>query len=196
MEGMQDEMGEGGQTASDVIQKFEEELEINDFPQPVRWKITSRVSFKFNFMLNTTLIFLTFYRKLWLRLANFPRQVSLFVARTVQPVRRLLKANANFTWPSKAQAKWPFLKPERKSFAFSRKKCFGWPARLATKYQERDAIKSKETFVSLPVAVIASLYPTHHFLIVETNRARVRSIGWKYMFYIIICNPISISIYS
>jgi ATP-dependent RNA helicase DDX46/PRP5 len=45
MEGMQDEMGEGGQTASDVIQKFEEELEINDFPQPVRWKITSRVSF-------------------------------------------------------------------------------------------------------------------------------------------------------
>jgi len=50
MEGMQDEMGEGGQTASDVIQKFEEELEINDFPQPVRWKITSRVSF-FNFIL-------------------------------------------------------------------------------------------------------------------------------------------------
>jgi len=41
---MQDEMGEGGQTASDVIQKFEEELEINDFPQPVRWKITSRAA--------------------------------------------------------------------------------------------------------------------------------------------------------
>ena len=37
---------EGGENASgsDVIQKYEEELEINDFPQPVRWKITSRVN--------------------------------------------------------------------------------------------------------------------------------------------------------
>ena len=43
VEGMADEGGEGIAGASDVIQKFEEELEINDFPQPVRWKITSRV---------------------------------------------------------------------------------------------------------------------------------------------------------
>jgi len=42
VEGMADEGGEGIAGASDVIQKFEEELEINDFPQPVRWKITSR----------------------------------------------------------------------------------------------------------------------------------------------------------
>lgn len=44
MEGMMDENGETVTGASDVIQKYEEELEINDFPQPVRWKITSRVS--------------------------------------------------------------------------------------------------------------------------------------------------------
>lgn len=44
VEGMADEAGEGIAGASDVIQKFEEELEINDFPQPVRWKITSRVN--------------------------------------------------------------------------------------------------------------------------------------------------------
>ena len=42
IEGMMDEGGENISGASDVIQKFEEELEINDFPQPVRWKITSR----------------------------------------------------------------------------------------------------------------------------------------------------------
>lgn len=43
MEGMSEEGTEGASSASDVIQKYEEELEINDFPQPVRWKITSRV---------------------------------------------------------------------------------------------------------------------------------------------------------
>jgi len=42
VEGAADEGGDGVAGASDVIQKFEEELEINDFPQPVRWKITSR----------------------------------------------------------------------------------------------------------------------------------------------------------
>ena len=44
MEGSTEDGGENAPAASDVIQKFEEELEINDFPQPVRWKITSRVS--------------------------------------------------------------------------------------------------------------------------------------------------------
>ncbi|XP_046639989.1 probable ATP-dependent RNA helicase DDX46 [Daphnia pulicaria] len=42
MEGSVEEGGENTPSSSDVIQKFEEELEINDFPQPVRWKITSR----------------------------------------------------------------------------------------------------------------------------------------------------------
>lgn len=40
-DGMQDE--ETTAQPSDFIQKYEVELEINDFPQPVRWKITSRV---------------------------------------------------------------------------------------------------------------------------------------------------------
>ncbi len=48
MEGSTEDGGENAPTASDVIQKFEEELEINDFPQPVRWKITSRVSIRIN----------------------------------------------------------------------------------------------------------------------------------------------------
>jgi len=43
MEGATEEGGENA-SGSDVIQKYEEELEINDFPQPVRWKITSRVN--------------------------------------------------------------------------------------------------------------------------------------------------------
>ncbi|XP_045034713.1 probable ATP-dependent RNA helicase DDX46 [Daphnia magna] len=42
IEGSLEDGGENTPAASDVIQKFEEELEINDFPQPVRWKITSR----------------------------------------------------------------------------------------------------------------------------------------------------------
>ena len=42
IEGTTEEGGENV-SGSDVIQKYEEELEINDFPQPVRWKITSRV---------------------------------------------------------------------------------------------------------------------------------------------------------
>ena len=44
MEGTAEEGSETTPSTSDVIQKYEEELEINDFPQPVRWKITSRVS--------------------------------------------------------------------------------------------------------------------------------------------------------
>lgn len=38
---------EGGDTteeAADECHYYEEELEINDFPQPVRWKVCSRVS--------------------------------------------------------------------------------------------------------------------------------------------------------
>lgn len=50
MEGSVEEGGENTPSSSDVIQKFEEELEINDFPQPVRWKITSRVSLRIRLM--------------------------------------------------------------------------------------------------------------------------------------------------
>lgn len=44
IEGSVEEGTENPTSSSDVIQKYEEELEINDFPQPVRWKITSRVN--------------------------------------------------------------------------------------------------------------------------------------------------------
>lgn len=49
MEGSVEDGGENTPSTSDVVQKFEEELEINDFPQPVRWKITSRVSLRIQF---------------------------------------------------------------------------------------------------------------------------------------------------
>ena len=55
IEGTAEESGENG-SGSDVIQKYEEELEINDFPQPVRWKITSRVN---NIITYTAILFQT-----------------------------------------------------------------------------------------------------------------------------------------
>lgn len=35
--------------AENVFKKYEEELEINDFPQQARWKVTSKVQFNFTF---------------------------------------------------------------------------------------------------------------------------------------------------
>ena len=32
-----------GPTKKEVFRKYEEELEINDFPQTARWKVTSKV---------------------------------------------------------------------------------------------------------------------------------------------------------
>ncbi len=57
MEGSAEESGENAPGANDVIQKYEEELEINDFPQPVRWKITSRVKFVHTLKINGLTLF-------------------------------------------------------------------------------------------------------------------------------------------
>ena len=38
-----DEESSGSLGQGETFQKFEEELEINDFPQQVRWKVTSKV---------------------------------------------------------------------------------------------------------------------------------------------------------
>ena len=66
VEGMADETGEGIAGGSDVIQKFEEELEINDFPQPVRWKITSRVCRQTHLLyINSPILFLIIVIKLY-----------------------------------------------------------------------------------------------------------------------------------
>lgn len=69
IEGSLEDGGENTPAASDVIQKFEEELEINDFPQPVRWKITSRVSILKTFIKPDLVLFQRhyFFRRLWRR---------------------------------------------------------------------------------------------------------------------------------
>jgi len=70
MEGSLEDGGENAPSSSDVIQKFEEELEINDFPQPVRWKITSRVSLRIPLMKMIVALFISsciFFRRLWPR---------------------------------------------------------------------------------------------------------------------------------
>lgn len=36
-----------GAGAESTFKKYEEELEINDFPQQARWKVTSKVGFLF-----------------------------------------------------------------------------------------------------------------------------------------------------
>lgn len=35
----------------DTFKRYEEELEINDFPQTARWKVTSKVGFFLKFMI-------------------------------------------------------------------------------------------------------------------------------------------------
>lgn len=39
-----DEEGKDEEQAMETFRKYEEELEINDFPQQARWKVTSKVS--------------------------------------------------------------------------------------------------------------------------------------------------------
>lgn len=41
-----DEEGKDEEQAMETFRKYEEELEINDFPQQARWKVTSKVKFK------------------------------------------------------------------------------------------------------------------------------------------------------
>ena len=41
-----DEEGKDEEQAMETFRKYEEELEINDFPQQARWKVTSKVRFK------------------------------------------------------------------------------------------------------------------------------------------------------
>ena len=145
MEGSAEEGGENAPSASDVIQKFEEELEINDFPQPVRWKITSRVSlYIFLFAIKQVLIICS-CRKRWLRSVNLLRRVYLFAARTVRPERRLLTKKGSCIWLLKALVKWQFLKPARKSSEFSKKKCSDWLVLLLIKVQNPADTKFEST---------------------------------------------------
>lgn len=99
IEGSAEDSGENAATASDVIQKFEEELEINDFPQPVRWKITSRVSSKTHktryLSLRKIVNDFTFSRRLWLRLANFLKQVFLFEEHIVLLAKKWARTKGN-----------------------------------------------------------------------------------------------------
>ena len=39
----QEEEKESAQAPTEMLKRYEEELEINDFPQTARWKVTSRV---------------------------------------------------------------------------------------------------------------------------------------------------------
>lgn len=41
-----DEEGKDEEQAMETFRKYEEELEINDFPQQARWKVTSKVKFE------------------------------------------------------------------------------------------------------------------------------------------------------
>lgn len=45
-----DEEGKDEEQAVETFRKYEEELEINDFPQQARWKVTSKVRFKVKFL--------------------------------------------------------------------------------------------------------------------------------------------------
>ena len=38
---------EGASPSGETFRRYEEELDINDFPQTARWKVTSRVSRNF-----------------------------------------------------------------------------------------------------------------------------------------------------
>merc|ERR1712071_593190 len=98
VEGMADEGGEGIAGASDVIQKFEEELKSTTFLSLSVGKLhQGRLSHK---------------------LASFRRLVYLYVEHTVQLAKRLPMMNENFIWLLKVQVKWPFRKPGRRSFEF------------------------------------------------------------------------------
>lgn len=59
-----DEEGKDEEQAVETFRKYEEELEINDFPQQARWKVTSKVRFK------VKIFYITFKINLKFRICN------------------------------------------------------------------------------------------------------------------------------
>lgn len=81
-----------------VFRKYEEELEINDFPQQARWKVTSKVGtethLRTNFFFNISIV----RRKHSLKSLNILKLVLRCVEPTFRLARRHLKENANCIW--------------------------------------------------------------------------------------------------
>lgn len=105
----------------ETFRKYEEELEINDFPQQARWRVTSKVQFTFvckmknkvcswsafDLFINKTIFVFNFlFRKLWLRLVSTQKLASLFVEHFSLKEKHHLKMSVNSSLPLRAPMKW------------------------------------------------------------------------------------------
>lgn len=104
----------------ETFHKYEEELEINDFPQQARWRVTSKVRFIFTYSITLCEviimnIFFFVYRKLWLKSPNIQKPVLQSEVRTIRLVKIRPKANVNCTWLSKVSTNSPYRRLKSRS---------------------------------------------------------------------------------
>lgn len=97
-----------------VFRKYEEELEINDFPQQARWKVTSKVNTFILFFLNVLQMFNLFFRKPLRKFPSTRKPVSLYVARMFLQAKLHQKESVNFIWLSRAVRSLPSRRPSEK----------------------------------------------------------------------------------
>ena len=88
-----------------IFQKFEEELEINDFPQQARWKVTSKEA----------LAQISEYSEAGITVrgrdsftCRIPAVTSVSFQAHIMPLAREYQmVKGNCTWPSRARRSWP-----------------------------------------------------------------------------------------
>ena len=100
---------------TETTRVYEEELEINGFPQQARWRITSKVNTLYNSYFVDLLKQCWRFRILLVTFASMLKWESLCVAHSFPMDKSLLRVNVSCTWLSRAWTRRVFRLPNMKS---------------------------------------------------------------------------------